>query len=746
MVKGVFSVFLFSIFLVLLIAGNASALGCERQITYDPAAGDGWNTDPAIYGDDPVIAWVDYYEGSDAGDNINIMACDSALNGSTGGCLNGDAKTVIAADMGIVGNGCYFDPVIYEDRIVWLDSRDGCWNMGIYMHEAGVDGIIGTADDVANKITDDHIIIRNPDIYENRIVWWTVQVDIEIHMYDFGPNGEFDGGGDDVQSILVSSPFANYRYPHIWGDKVAYLSGGMGWDATVYVYEISSGTTTQVTSGAERANFFELDIYEDIIVWEDQDSGQIYMCDWSLNGDPGGGGCFEMDAKTPISAAGNPANSPRIHGNTVTWEENDGGFYRLFSCDLSIAAGSPRACDPGFAEPLAPVTGGGNAEIYEDTVVFSSYPEIFMTDLSMPECIPNCSIAINPSTVASGTSTTVENISYYDYYGSVPEMSIDCDDGDGSDDPAAIACTGRPVGTCPNQSCGPYTADGRVVATITNGVDSCDPWKDVDVPGSVAYDVEVIVDMAKQGGGATSNFTTDNTMDLEVTVKNNAAALGGVDEDMAYLQACPVGDVVLYAEVVDSGAAFVETIFNDACLGDVSGGTAVIENAIIGLSGYAAGDYALNIDVTTPDGGIVSESVPFSVSQGTGIRISIFEMNGKENSVNINATEENVTVNIRVVSSRMASSVVLSSNLPTFDGLILSSLDGLTFTGSVVVDKGTANGLYSVSATADDLTTQVSKGIALTIGSRRSVAVPEISLALVVLTIIGAVFIIQKFS
>ncbi len=135
--------------------GGCLANDEKTQITSD------FNTQsyPFIY--ENKIVWCDVRNN-----NYDIYMCDLNLNGQNGGCLANDEKTQITSDF-----NTQYSPVIYENKIVWQDYRNN--NPDIYMCDLNLNGQDGgcLANDEKTQITTNFAVQYVPVIYENKIVW-----------------------------------------------------------------------------------------------------------------------------------------------------------------------------------------------------------------------------------------------------------------------------------------------------------------------------------------------------------------------------------------------------------------------------------------------------------------------------------------------------------------------------------------------------------------------------------------------
>ncbi len=159
----------------------------------------------AIYGDN--IVWTNFAV-YDRGYDYDIYAYNISTNTQTR----------------ITTNESAFYPAIYEDRIVWVDWRNGVDN--IYMYD------LSTSKET--QITNSESYKQNPAIYGNRIVWEddrNGRENWDIHMYDLTTKKE--------TQITTSGSAYN---PAIYGDRIVWEESRNGY-SDIYMCTISSGET-----------------------------------------------------------------------------------------------------------------------------------------------------------------------------------------------------------------------------------------------------------------------------------------------------------------------------------------------------------------------------------------------------------------------------------------------------------------------------------------------------------------------
>jgi len=165
-----------------------------------------------------------------------------------------------------------YKPVIYGDRIVWEDWRNGRQFPSIYMYN------ISTS--MENRITT-NTPAEFPNIYGDKIVWEGVNI-YDISTYK-------------VTQIAKGSS----AFPDIYGDKIVWqdFRNGINWE--IYMYNLSTQKETQITN--ESIGQWHPTIYGNRIVWEywydSYINADIYMV--SISGE-------EPELKTPVSNVSSP--------------------------------------------------------------------------------------------------------------------------------------------------------------------------------------------------------------------------------------------------------------------------------------------------------------------------------------------------------------------------------------------------------------------------------------------------------
>lgn len=197
-------------------------------------------------------------------------------------------------------------PVIWQNRVVWLDYRNAQWD--IYMYDI--------PNKIESRITTNSLDQLYPTISGNRVVWEDYRNgNADIYMYDISTGTE---------SPIATNP-SNQWSPTISGDYIAW------WDDRnrnydVYMYNIANSNEIRITTNPADQMF--PNISEDYIVWWDTRNGgfDIYMYD-ILTG-----------LENRITTASSDQMSlmyPGLSGNYIVWMDNRNGNWDIYMFDIS---------------------------------------------------------------------------------------------------------------------------------------------------------------------------------------------------------------------------------------------------------------------------------------------------------------------------------------------------------------------------------------------------------------------------
>ena len=272
------------------------------------------------------IVWMDPRNG-----NWDIYMYDLGHDGEYG--TGDDSEVQITNDAGNQQR-----PAIYENKIVWDDNRNG--NSNIYMYDLGHDGEYGTGDDIGEvRVTDDDTYQVCPDIYGNKIVWHDGRNgNNDIYMYDLGADGKF-GTQDDVGEVQITDNIAQQYEPAIHGNKIVWEDGRNGnWD--IYMYDLGAdgeyGTGDdggEVLITNDDADQYRPAIYENKIVWQDKrnDNYDIYMYDLGNDGKFG----TDDDVEVQITDDARGQEHTIIYKNNIVWDDNRNGNSDIYMSQIT---------------------------------------------------------------------------------------------------------------------------------------------------------------------------------------------------------------------------------------------------------------------------------------------------------------------------------------------------------------------------------------------------------------------------
>ena len=197
-------------------------------------------------------------------------------------------------------------PKFYGNYVVWQSLEHGNWD--IFMYDLSLD----TLTEVANLSTNEIL----PDIYGTTIVW------AAISRY-----GDWDIQKKDISTGITSRLIAkpnNQSSPRIHSDYLVYTEG-ISPNLNIYLYKISTATTTQITSSG-RNNAPE--ISDSYIVWQSDDTSTWNVYAYNL----------ATGITTTVSAdTSYNERLPKIYSDKVVWMDDRNAVFDIFHYDLTTA-------------------------------------------------------------------------------------------------------------------------------------------------------------------------------------------------------------------------------------------------------------------------------------------------------------------------------------------------------------------------------------------------------------------------
>lgn len=262
------------------------------------------------------------------------------------------AETQITADSSI-----QYLPLIDGDKIVWLDNRNGSYD--VYMRDL--------LTQTETRITTTGTVAGSPVVSENRIVWtdsrnYRGDGNYDIYMYDLAGR---------IETQITTSIVFQYD-PAISGDKIVWTDYRNG-NADIYMYSPTTQIETRITSDV--ADQYGASIFGDKIVWTDRRNGNedIYM--------------YDLVTQTETKITVNIANqsNPAISGDKIVWEDSRNSRRDIYMYDLVTNTETPLITD---ASDQAQPAISGNRVVWMDDRNISGVYDIYMYDLGTQNEIP----------------------------------------------------------------------------------------------------------------------------------------------------------------------------------------------------------------------------------------------------------------------------------------------------------------------------------------------------------------------
>ena len=234
-------------------------------------------------------------------------------------------------------------PDVYGNKIVWSDRRNG--NDDIYMYDLGQDEKFGTDDDVGEiQITNESAWQQSPKIYGNKIVWDESDSDglAIIYMYDLGPDGEFETD-DDVGKIPITNKPGYHRDPEIYENKIIWGGGN------ICMYDLGSDGIFNTADDVREVQItndipeqYSTDIYENKIVWvdiknnENHNEGEDDIYDiWMYDlGSDGKYNTSDDSGKIQITNETTKQYNPAIYEDKIIWGDRRNSYSDIYMYDL----------------------------------------------------------------------------------------------------------------------------------------------------------------------------------------------------------------------------------------------------------------------------------------------------------------------------------------------------------------------------------------------------------------------------
>ncbi|MFA5771287.1 MAG: hypothetical protein WC974_00950 [Thermoplasmata archaeon] len=240
-------------------------------------------------------------------------------------------------------------PDIYENKIVWIDSRNSSQEVHLYDIFTSSERAIASSD---QTISDLHI-------YGNYVVWKDV-LDLNnhtIHLYNLSNNTE---------TTIFNTPLHTISSIAIYENIIVWSEDDWGGDGTAScIYNITNNTRWKFEQGLAT----DFSIYGDKIAWVGIDYAlggrNIYMYNMTT-------GRKEMITNDTVNEYG-----PKIHDGKMTWMVFENNVWHIYI--YSITTRNSRILTNSTCNQTFP-------EVYGNTIVWADYRngnnEIYLCDLT----------------------------------------------------------------------------------------------------------------------------------------------------------------------------------------------------------------------------------------------------------------------------------------------------------------------------------------------------------------------------
>lgn len=248
---------------------------------------------------------------------------------------------------------------------------------------------------VITQITNDNMDNLYPEIHGDYIVWQTGIIptttdDWQVYMYEISTG---------ITTQITNQPNISHLQPKIHNDRIVWSKGNGSLTSTdIFMYDIASSTTTQITNynSCDR----QPDIYEDIIAYTHCNAGwydeEIYLYD------------LNSGISTQVSNSNaDHTGSPVIYEDNVVWHTstliNNTYVYDLYLYTPQL----------GIVELTDSNDADRSPDIYEDSVVWSK------EDVNNDDYILLHDISANTTTTLIDDNDVSGNLFYstiYDNY------------------------------------------------------------------------------------------------------------------------------------------------------------------------------------------------------------------------------------------------------------------------------------------------------------------------------------------
>ena len=288
-----------------------------------------------------------------------------------------DTITLISTD----GSGAFHtNPAIYSDRIVWSDDRTGTGFSAVYLY---------------NLTTGNEKRVSYHD--GSNQLYPVISGDLIAYADDR------DAGSYDIylynirtgQTTQVTDDPNDQSSPAIFGNRIVWMDNRNG-TYNIYVNGTSPGTETALSPNLTCTQRFPA-ISGDLVIWlDDRNDPSGYEDVFMFN--------LTSGMETPITGFSSAKDFPALYGNRVVWQDYRNGFQEIFMNGTS----------PGSEQSITPNSSSEHQypSLYGTKVVWGQNAEgIYLNDTAMSPA------SIVPVETLPGTNPTSIRISVDPVYG-----------------------------------------------------------------------------------------------------------------------------------------------------------------------------------------------------------------------------------------------------------------------------------------------------------------------------------------
>ncbi|MBI4743244.1 MAG: hypothetical protein HY776_00160, partial [Actinobacteria bacterium] len=332
------------------------------------------------------IVWEDYRNSPsyDPLKNPDIYGVDISNLGNE----------IAIASEGVFDNSTYVTQLypFGGEKAVWMDYRDGNWNIYFY------DFLNPVANGI--QITSDSSKQTTPAISGNRIVWEDKRNgEWDIYTRTINPDNSLG-----IETAIVTALGSQSR-PRIDSNRVVWIDYRNGWpNSDIYLYDFSNPVANGTAVVSDLSVQTNPAISGNRIVWQDYRNGNadIYMRTINSNG--------TLGAETQVTTDSYAQINPAIYGNIIVWEDYRTGSSNIYLYNIStgietpLTSGSYYHMNPAIYDNKVVWADGRNGGYIDQFGPHNS--DIYLAYIDVPNQNPTANAGVD-QTVNEGTTVNL---------------------------------------------------------------------------------------------------------------------------------------------------------------------------------------------------------------------------------------------------------------------------------------------------------------------------------------------------